>query len=416
MLPALAALIPEIAGAAAAAVEGGGAVAAAGAAAEGASAAGTAAQVAQIVSGIQQAAPRKIPQEPKKDTPEYYEYLMDVAMSRNPAMDGSNPLIGKFTPRPGSWFEWNDAGGKEAYEAEQAAAAAQESAKAPSPGGAAIAQAAAAAGGGGVGRTPPPAPPPPPPPPPLPRTLAELMATGPGGGVGNGGGNAGGGGGGGGGTPGGGSPGAGGGAPGAGGGGLGGGGIPPGVIAGASQVSSFNPAGIVATWVAVETVSLAAVQAMEGFVEGLVEGNRSLARWDGGLAASFMQLDLKRQQLERESATKTGGSASALNEAFAELLEETQPLMDDLKSISNGVGIVAARAAAFIAFVMKWDPLIKALAELADMIERNTRKEGAGKDPIAKFMDAILGGGGGFNPQRPDPKPAVPRPPLPPLR
>lgn len=148
-------------------------------------------------------------------------------------------------------------------------------------------------------------------------------------------------------------------------------------------------------------------KSLELFVWGVSESNRSLSRWNGQIAASFAKLDIANMRREIETGEATSGSATAVNTAFNDLLQEMQPIRQDISTIVNSVGVVAAKIAQGAATVIKWHPMVMAISFAARKIEENTKKsDTTGTDPMTDFIKA-------FDPKF-FPGPAAPPTPIPP--
>lgn len=78
-----------------------------------------------------------------------------------------------------------------------------------------------------------------------------------------------------------------------------------------------------------------AVLALKTFVQQVVESNRGLAKWNGSIAASFNMLDIHSMQREMQTANATAGTTTQLNETFDDLLQEFQPLREDIGILVN---------------------------------------------------------------------------------
>ncbi len=69
----------------------------------------------------------------------------------------------------------------------------------------------------------------------------------------------------------------------------------------------------------------------------LLDSQRTLGRWHGGIAATMAQMDLQRMQLEMQRARNTAGSVQALGRATMGLNETLQPIKEDFAILQNMV-------------------------------------------------------------------------------
>lgn len=149
---------------------------------------------------------------------------------------------------------------------------------------------------------------------------------------------------------------------------------------------------------------------MKKFVGVLSESNRDLAKWNGSLAASFNKLDIQQMKFDMQTANATSGSASALNDAFAELLTEFQPIRQDIGILVNLAGIGIANGTKQLIILVKslqdTFPFLKdAVAHLEAM--EDELKNGKQQSPIGNTALANLAamGGGAARPAVQGPMP-----------
>lgn len=163
----------------------------------------------------------------------------------------------------------------------------------------------------------------------------------------------------------------------------------------------------------INLATYAGAKALEMFVGTVSESRRDLGRWNGSIAASFAQLDIRRMQGDIKTAEGVSGSTAGLNAAYGDLLEELRPIRQDMMTLINGVGIVAANVGRVLAFVSKYLPFVQLIHLAAQKIEENTGKAKAGRDPMRDILDMLT------NAPRPGPRPAPapiePKAPLPPI-
>lgn len=142
---------------------------------------------------------------------------------------------------------------------------------------------------------------------------------------------------------------------------------------------------------------------IQKFVSGLAESRRYLSQYNGAIASAYLKLDVQRRMLNIRTGQNTQGSTTGLVDALAELNEAVQPMKEDLMTVVNGLGIVAAKVGTLMATVSKYLPVMILLKAIAEKIEENTRRAPA-QLPAWEVLRAMQGGGG---------QPFGQRPPLP---
>lgn len=173
--------------------------------------------------------------------------------------------------------------------------------------------------------------------------------------------------------------------------------------------------------VAVPVAFGAILKGLKEFAGLVSESNRDLAKWNGGLAASFMSLDLKKQQLEINRAAETGGTAANLNAHLGKLLEELAPISNTFSSIVNLGATLGVEIARDMAAIVKYVSLFPGVAAIIKKIEDDLKQKNNGPDPLAQDLRALIGMRLNGDPaQLPDqlngPRAAIgPRAPLPPI-
>ena len=157
-------------------------------------------------------------------------------------------------------------------------------------------------------------------------------------------------------------------------------------------------------------------KAGEKFAELIVESNRGLSLWNGGIAASFAQLDFRRQQLDARMATANAGSITTLNEQFGKLLENSQEVRQALGTAINLLGMGVAKISSIAITLVKIFPgmkqIIGLLGSIEDLLGQNVDLD----DQIEKFAGAARGVGFPVQPPVPNPQLPPPKPRLPGMR
>lgn len=120
--------------------------------------------------------------------------------------------------------------------------------------------------------------------------------------------------------------------------------------------------------------------------EMLVEGQRSLVRFNGQIAVAYAQLergDLLRQQA---SGGRTAGTTETLVGAVNDMKNELQPLKDLGTNILNVIGTGFAKLVAGIVAAAKWLPGIAGVLKAMDDEAKRNRK-----NAVAPWMNTING-------------------------
>lgn len=152
---------------------------------------------------------------------------------------------------------------------------------------------------------------------------------------------------------------------------------------------------------------------LKNFAEGVSESNRELGNWNGSLAVSFGQLDLKRQQLLINQGQETSGSGVMLNQTLGELLEEIQPLTNAATTAVNLLGVMATNAARAITFLAKLNPWAAAILQGLKAVETAIKPDIAPDDMGREGLQDLRNAGGPRKGERdPDLKPLGPRDPI----
>jgi hypothetical protein len=154
-----------------------------------------------------------------------------------------------------------------------------------------------------------------------------------------------------------------------------------------------------------------AIYGLKKFVEGVVDSNRSLAKWNGRLAASFAMLDVKKMRLDIQTANASSGTGAELNSAFGQLLHELQPLREDLAVFMNLVALnIVKTSQSLVALVKSAIELYPALKEIVDGInaleDEAKKKNNNDAHPGNDAMNALAN----MQPGNPRPAAAPPRP------
>ncbi len=156
-----------------------------------------------------------------------------------------------------------------------------------------------------------------------------------------------------------------------------------------------------------KTVLMASVAlGLEKFVGGLVESRRELARYNGAIAGAYGRLQHQDIRRNIHAANQAQGSTTTLVDSFNELKDAVQPLKEDIITVVNVVGIVAAKIGTVAAWLAKMNPIIQGIHFVAEKIEENTRED----DPVDLPEWAMLN-----EMRKGDPLGFGNRPPLPPL-
>lgn len=126
----------------------------------------------------------------------------------------------------------------------------------------------------------------------------------------------------------------------------------------------------------------------------LLESQRGLAKWHGGIAATMAQLNLQRMQLEMRTARHTAGSVQSLGRATMSLNETLQPLKEDFAIIQNMVMTGVTRIVDIGLKLAGKIPGVGDLHELIQEWDRKNRKEQGQPlaEVIAKLAWAEYGG------------------------
>lgn len=148
--------------------------------------------------------------------------------------------------------------------------------------------------------------------------------------------------------------------------------------------------------------------AARAFVAGVLDQNRELAKYHGGLAASVANLDIKRINLDARQAAAVGPGGEELNRQFGLLLEEIQP-------IREAVGMVSTQFATFLVQLARVGANVFSLKNLIAAVLPGVGLQVAAaiEDAMNKRRDANAGAlnndlralqrPGGINPIRPIP-------------
>lgn len=148
--------------------------------------------------------------------------------------------------------------------------------------------------------------------------------------------------------------------------------------------------------------------ALERFTRSLVESRREQAQYSGAIATAYAKLDAQQFRRDIQTASGTQGTTVALTESFNELANATRPMIQDVMSGANILGIIAAKVGTLVGSFYSVFRTVNLYGPLLDAIERNTRKTSGRDMTLAKgFLDQLQRGdhaGGGA------------RPPLPPVR
>jgi hypothetical protein len=166
----------------------------------------------------------------------------------------------------------------------------------------------------------------------------------------------------------------------------------------------------------------AATKKLGDLAEKTVESNRGLSQWSGAIAASFANLDLRREAEERKLAQGTAGSAVTLNRAFGEFVEETRQLRQFGRQTANLLGIVAANTGRIVAAMIKFAPNVGLLMSVMNKLDQLLGNRQQQDDPInAALQGAVKAGLNrpiaplGIVAPPAAPGPQQPKPPLPPM-
>ena len=157
-------------------------------------------------------------------------------------------------------------------------------------------------------------------------------------------------------------------------------------------------------------------KAGEKFAELIVESNRGLSLWNGGIAASFAQLDFRRQQLDARMASANRGSIVTLNEQFGKLLENSQEVRQALGTAINLLGMGVAKVGSIAITLVKIFPGMKQIIGLLGKIEDILGKNVELDDQLEQFAGAARGAGFPVQPPVPNPQLPPPKPRLPGMR